>query len=158
MNKFHSEDIVSLVGRSLISGIFLAAGFGKFKDRAGTIGYMKTRNLPLAPALAPVAGAVEIGSGLALISGYRPRLAATVASLFLIPTTLIFHDFRGLQGMDRQMQQTNFLKNMAIIGGLLGIVTRGSGVISLRSRTGQKSFIKDLREELPDFQRFRKAA
>jgi len=122
---------VPLAGRVLLSLIFLAAGAGKLMDWTGTQAYMESHGMPLVPVLLVMAVLVEIGGGLAVLLGYQARWGALALLLFLIPATLIFHNFWAYDGMARQAQMQNFLKNLAIMGGLLLVVGFGPGPLSL---------------------------
>ena len=62
---------------------------------------------------------IEIGGGLMVLTGYKARYAALVIALWLIPVTLVFHHFWGIPAEQQQDQMVNFLKNVAIMGGLL---------------------------------------
>ena len=116
---------VSLAGRVLLSVIFLMSAFGKVTNWSGTGGYMAAHGLPAAPVLLALAVLFELGGGLGLLLGLQTRLAALALVVFLIPTTLVFHNFWAFQGQEQQMQMINFLKNLAIMGGLLHIVATG---------------------------------
>jgi putative oxidoreductase len=74
---------------------------------------------------------VEIGAGLALLLGYRARVAALILFLFLIPVTLTFHHFWTYTGEKQQVNQLFFMHNLALLGGLLLIMTLGAGWFSL---------------------------
>lgn len=120
-----------LIGRVLLGLIFVLAGFGKLSNPAATVGYMTAYGMPYANLLVWPAGLVELGGGILLLVGWHARWAATALILFVIPATLIFHQFWSVDAAQAQMQQINFLKNLAIIGGLLYVVAYGSGVCSL---------------------------
>lgn len=60
-----------------------------------------------------------IGAGTMLALGIMPRLASATLAATLIPTTAVGHDFWNKEGQERQQQETQFLKNLAIFGGLL---------------------------------------
>lgn len=121
----------SLLGRILLSAIFIIAGLMKIFGWSGTAAYMASKGMPLIPLFLALTILVETGGGLALLVGFRARLAALALFLFLIPTTLIFHNFWALEGAARGAQQTNFLKNLAIMGGLLMVAAFGPGPLSL---------------------------
>lgn len=110
---------VGLLGRLLISGIFVAAGIDKVRNFDGTKRYMKSKHMPMAPAMLGGAITMELGVAPVLALGLAPRFIAPVLSAFLIPTSIIFHDFWNLEGDERKMQSVNFFKNMAIVGGLI---------------------------------------
>jgi putative oxidoreductase len=57
-----------------------------------------------------------------------------ILALYLVPVTLLCHNFWAYHGMDQQMQMINFLKNLAILGGLLALASEGAGPISLDAR------------------------
>ncbi len=120
-----------LAGRILMSLIFVVSGLGKLFQLSGTAAAMATKGIPLVSVAAPLVILFELGSGLLLMVGYRTRLVALLLSLYLVPVTLLFHNFWAFQGMDQQMQMINFLKNVAILGGLLRLASDGAGGISL---------------------------
>ncbi len=87
---------------------------------------MASKGLPMTEALLALTILIELGAGLLLVLGYKARWAAFAIFLFLIPVTLIFHPFWA----DPQ-EMNSFMKNLAIMGGMLYIVTYGSGPYSL---------------------------
>lgn len=119
-----------LAGRLFLSAIFLISGSMKFIGWEGTAAYMEQHHLPMVNVLLPVAALAELAGGLALLVGCMARLASLGLVLFLIPTTLIFHNFWELSGMEAQNQMHHFLKNLAIMGGLLLIMGFGAGPLS----------------------------
>lgn len=123
-----------VVGRVLIAIIFLLSGFGKLTGFAGTAGYMANK-MPISGTvidlLLVITIAVELGGGLALVLGWRARIAALVLFLWMIPVTLIFHNFWAVPADQAMMQQINFLKNLAIMGGMLFIMANGPGPLSV---------------------------
>jgi putative oxidoreductase len=124
----------ALVGRILIAAIFVTSGFAKLTDPAGAAGYMTHVGIPNADVLVYVAGVAELLGGLALIFGFLTRLAALGLILALIPTTLLFHNFWTMEGAEAKMQMANFMKNLAIMGGLATVFAHGPGRFSVDSR------------------------
>lgn len=121
--------LLALPARLLIAAIFVFSGVGKLVAPGGTIGYIASAGLP-APTLGyAVALLVELVGGLLLIVGYRTRAVAAALALFTLATAVVFHaDFAD------QQQRVQFLKNLAIAGGLLHIVALGAGAYSFDSR------------------------
>lgn len=117
------------VSRVLLAALFLIAGIGKLSAPAGTMAYIAAAGLPVPTASYIVALLIEVGGGVLLILGYRARLVAAVMAVFAIVTALVFHSALGDAG-----QQVNFLKNLAIAGGLLQIVVNGAGAYSIDGR------------------------
>ena len=116
--------IVEILGRLLLSAIFLINGIGKIFNYEGTIQYMENFDVPgylIIPAIT-----VEILFPILLILGYYTKFSALVLSLFTLVLAVIFHmDFSN------QMQLMSFLKNIAIAGGFLIIFVYGPGKYSL---------------------------
>ena len=108
-----------IVGRLLMSLIFILSGGGKLMQFAGTASMMAGKGIPLTKLALVLSILIEIGGGLALLTGFKVRYIAPIMALWLVPVTLVFHNFWAYQGADQQMQMANFLKNVAIMGGLL---------------------------------------
>ena len=117
------ENTVTLIARILMAYIFIIAGWGKLTAYGATAGYMESMGVPA--ALLPITIVVEFGGGLALLFGFQARLAAWGLGVFSIITAFIFH------GTDDQMQQINFMKNLAMAGGLFYLMLYGAGRLSL---------------------------
>jgi putative oxidoreductase len=124
----------SLVGRSLLALIFIVSGFGKITGFAGTAAYMASKGLPFAGVLLVGAIAVEFLGGVLLVAGYKARWAAAAIFLFIIPTTIVFHNPMGLSGQEAQTQMINVMKNLAIMGGMLMLMAFGPGAWSADRR------------------------
>src|SRR5215212_12210340 len=115
------QSTVALLGRVLLSAIFVMAGYNKIMDYHGTAEHMSGQGMPAVSFLLPMAIAVEILGGLGLLVGFPTRFAAWMLFLFMIPTTAIFHNFWAMsEAQQYQMQMIQFMKNLAIMGGLLG--------------------------------------
>ncbi len=123
-----------LMGRVFITSIFLLSGFGKIADWSGTAGYMASKGMPMVSLFLIGAIVFELGGGLSVLLGFKTRTGALVLSIFLIPATLIFHNFWTLDGMEQQMQMAMFMKNFSILGGLLLLMAFGPGPISIDNR------------------------
>jgi putative oxidoreductase len=122
------QNSADLAGRVFLAAIFLLAGIDKIPGYAATQAYMLSQGVP--PGLLPLAIVLEIGAALLLIAGYFTRLAAVALAGFSLLTALLFHlDFGD------QMQQIQFMKNIAIAGGLLILAARGAGGWSLDARS-----------------------
>ena len=127
MNSFQSA--VSVLGRVLLSHIFIISGIGKAANPAGTIGYIQSVGAPLPEVAYAIALFVELVLGVALLVGYQARWAAAGIALFTLATAFLFHF-----NLADQMQQIMFLKNLTITGGLLLVVAFGAGAYSLDNR------------------------
>src|SRR5437773_2567334 len=93
-----------LAGRILISAIFVMSGFGKVMDWSRYESMMTEKHMPLVPLFLAGAIAFELIGGAALLAGFRTRWAAAALVVFLVPTTLVFHNFWAFEGGQREMQ------------------------------------------------------
>ncbi|HVP63520.1 MAG TPA: DoxX family protein [candidate division Zixibacteria bacterium] len=126
------EWIVPLA-RLLFAAIFLAAAPGHFS--AGTIAYAAKAGVPAPSILVPISGALALIGGLSILLGFRARAGAWLLVLFLVPVTFWMHRFWGLSDpAAAQMQQVNFMKNVAMLGGALLVAYFGAGPFSFDAR------------------------
>ena len=117
-------NILDLLARILISGLFLLNGIFKIKDYDVTIEWMESFGVPgtlIIPAIL-----LEIIGPVLIILGYQAKIAAGLLSLFCIATAVIFHN-----NFSDQMQLISFLKNIALAGGFLFIFINGTKDFSL---------------------------
>jgi putative oxidoreductase len=136
MNSIVSGNpVVPLVGRILIAALFLVAGVGKAMAFAATAAYMGKVGFPMPEVMTAIAIAIEVGGGILLIVGWKTRWVAWGLAIFVVIATLAAHRFWDIPDAARMMdQRTQFLKNMAIIGGLLFVAAFGPGSISVDKR------------------------
>jgi putative oxidoreductase len=119
------QKIELLLGRFLLSVIFLVSGFGKVTHWSQTAAGMAGAHLPAVQLLLVLSVMVEIVGGLLLLFGIGVRYVAVVMMLWLIPVTLVFHNFWAFRGSTMfEAQVVNFLKNLAIMGGLLVVAAQ----------------------------------
>jgi putative oxidoreductase len=97
----------------------------------GVVGYIAGKDLPMPQVLAMVAVAIELGGGILLLIGWRARWVALLFVVFVLVITPIFHNFWNVPANQVQNQQINFMKNVAIIGGMLMVVAFGPGRFSV---------------------------
>ena len=112
-------NLIDLIGRLLISALFLLSAYNKILSIDGTMGWMEGYGVPgflLYPTIA-----LEIILPLFIIIGYKARLSAGLLALFCLSTAFVFHsDFAD------QMQLIAFLKNVGLAGGFFFIVANGT--------------------------------
>lgn len=122
------QKYLPLVGRTFLAIIFIRSGIGKILDFGGTQDTIANAGLPLAFLVTVFTILFQIAGGLSLIAGYKARIGAVLLLIFLIPATLVFHN-----PIADPSQMTQFMKNLAIIGGIAMVLAYGSGPISLDS-------------------------
>jgi putative oxidoreductase len=142
------KGMIAALGRMALSLIFILAACNKLLNWEGAhqslvnaamdlVGNL--RDFPLAEKLMDdyfmpwsskllmIATAFELVGGLCLFLGIRVRLGAFLLLLLLAPATLLFHSFWWIQGAERELQMTMFLKNLSIFGALLFVLAHGRG-------------------------------
>ncbi len=120
-------DWASAIGRVGIAALFLWSGYGKLAYMDANVGYMKAYGVPAAELLIWPALVVELVAGTMLLVGWKARWAAAALALFTVPATFIFHAYWGVPADQVLNQQIHFMKNLAILGGLLSLISHGSG-------------------------------
>jgi putative oxidoreductase len=118
----HRPNLLNGIARLLLCLVFVHAVIGKLTGFAGVAQMMTAKGLPVAQALLVAAMALMAVGSVLVISGIRARLGAILLLLFLVPTTLIFHN----DVADAQ-QRIQLFKNLSIIGGLLLVADRSEG-------------------------------
>jgi putative oxidoreductase len=124
-------NVIWLIGRILIGGIFVHSGFGKLMGLGAFASMLAHAGVPLASVMAPIGAAVEFFGGLAIVFGLATRYVALLLVVFVIVATLISHRFWALPPEQQAAQLTQFAKNVAIIGGFLFVFVTGGGRFSL---------------------------
>ena len=130
MNKLY--DVSDLLGRILISVIFIMAGYSKIGGYAGTAEYMQSMGVP--GALLPLVILTELGGGILVVLGLFTRLSAVALAGFSVLAGLLFH-FKP----DDQMQMMILMKDVAMGGGFLVIAAHGAGAFSLDAWRAKKA-------------------
>ena len=124
-------DLLLLIGRVLLGGIFVLSGYGKLMGLSAFAASLEKNGVPFASVMAPIGASVEFFGGLAVVLGIETHYAALLMIAFVIVATLISHRFWEFQDAARRMQQAQFSKNMAIIGGLVLLFAAGRGRLAL---------------------------
>jgi len=125
MEKF--APYLILIGRVLLSIIFIQSGWGKIFGYAGTVEHMNAAGVP--GALLPLVILTELGGGLLVLLGLFTRWWAIALAGFCVLAALFFH-----WHPEDQMQMINFMKNITIAGGFLVLAGAGPGALALDNR------------------------
>lgn|SRR5438046_74577 len=113
------------IARGALALIFLLNGLGVV-DQTRAASELVAHGAPaaLVPLLMTGGRVLQIVAGAALVIGWHERVAAALLALFLVPATLTAHDFWAYRGPELQGQLVNFLKNVAMVGGLCFVAFR----------------------------------
>lgn len=120
MNALYKYDnFYAPAGRIVVGAFFLMAGVSKLMGIAGTAGYISSVGLPMPTLLAWAAGLYLVAAGGALITGYQAKCAALTLAAYTLLVSFLFHAPGSWAADESGMQQLMFMKNLAIMGGLL---------------------------------------
>jgi putative oxidoreductase len=125
------SDSWMLLGRILLGGIFVVSGYGKLMGLAAFAASLEKNGVPFASTLAPIGACVEFFGGLAIVIGLEVRYVALLMIAFVIVATAISHRFWQFEGAARHAQETNFSKNVAIIGAFVLLHAAGGGRVAI---------------------------
>jgi len=129
MTKF--EEFAAPAGRLLISLIFVVSGLNKITAYDATQGYMEA--MGVSGALLPIVIIAEVVFGLAVIIGFKTRIAALALAGFSILSGILFHGDFGDQN-----QMIMLMKNLTIAGGFILLAAHGAGSHSLDDRLANR--------------------
>ena len=126
--------LIRRLGRELLAPMFVTGGLDALRHPEPKAAKAATVTAPLAeifglpddPVLfVQVNGAVQVVGGALLAMGRAPRLAALALAASLIPTTIAGHRFwTETDPSARAAQRIQFMKNAAMLGGLLVVVSQ----------------------------------
>jgi len=122
---------LALVARILLAAIFISAGFSKIMGFDGVTAYIASRGLPIPMIIAGLTIALEIVGGLAIIVGYKVRIAGLLLALFTLLAALLFHNFWTFPPEQVYLQNIMFMKNLSMAGGLFLLTIFGAGGYSI---------------------------
>jgi putative oxidoreductase len=111
------------LGRVLLSGMFIRGGYNAVKDPGHRVELTEKSGLPQPEMLVKLDGALMVIGGVMLALGIKPKHAALLLAACLIPTTFVGHNFWAQESEQAKDQQlTQFMKNVAMLGGLISIL------------------------------------
>lgn len=127
--------LIVLLGRIFYSAIFILGGIDNLVD-AKAVSYAASAGIPFPSVLVPLAGLVALLGGMSILLGLKAKIGGWLLVLFLVPVTLMMHNFWAVADPQmRMMQMINFEKNLSLLGGAILIAYFGSGPLSLE-KTG----------------------
>jgi putative oxidoreductase len=122
----NAMDWVALLGRVLMSAIFIHSGYGKAMSPSATMAMMGHEGLPLPGAAYAVAVIIELGGGVLFLFGFRARVVGLALAAWCIATAMVAHYHPNDAG-----QMIHFMKNVCMAGGFLQVVAFGAGRFSV---------------------------
>jgi putative oxidoreductase len=125
------DAMILLLGRVALGAIFLKSGLLKLLALGAFAASLAQRGIPQSGTWALIGALVECGGGLLIVTGTRTREAARLMILFVIVASGISHRFWEFADAARRAQESQFFKNLSIIGGFLLLYMTGGGRFSL---------------------------
>jgi putative oxidoreductase len=119
------DRLVLSLARLLVAPLFLLAGLGKLGDPAGFAAGLAGFGMPLPALVAWALIALEIGGAIILVIGWQARAAALALAVFTVAASFVAHAFWTMPAEQVDAQRSQFLKNLAVAGGLLALMLAG---------------------------------
>lgn len=126
-----SEDVILLLGRVALGVIFVKSGAQKLMALGAFAASLASRGIPQSSMWAVIGATVEFIGGILILTGMRTRYASLLMITFVIVATAISHRYWEFVDAARRTQESQFFKNLAIIGGFLLLFASGPGRFSL---------------------------
>lgn len=134
-----SDDLILLAGRLALGVIFVKSGFQKLMGLSAFAASLAGRGVPASSFWAVVGATVELVGGILIVTGWKTRYASLLMILFVIVATGIAHRFWDFaEPAARRAQESQFFKNVAIMGGFLVLYVVGAGRIALDAVLGRR--------------------
>ncbi len=108
-----------MLGRILLGLYFLVPGLRKVTGSADAVAYMQAHDIPFAAPLLWLSAFVNIAGGLCLITGRYVKLVSYGFVVYILLVNFLLHNFWAMEGDMVAHETQNFVKNLAIMAGLL---------------------------------------
>lgn len=125
------DEVILLLGRVALGAIFIKSGIQKLLTLGAFAASLAQRGVPQSDTWAVIGATVEFVGGILIVTGFQTRYASLLLILFVIVATGISHRFWEFADAARRAQESQFFKNLAIIGGFLLLYVAGGGRFSL---------------------------
>lgn len=125
------DEVILLLGRVALGAIFIKSGIQKLLTLGAFAASLAQRGVPQSDTWAVIGATVEFVGGILIVTGFQTRYASLLMILFVIVATGISHRFWEFADAARRAQESQFFKNLAIIGGFLLLYVTGGGRFSL---------------------------
>jgi uncharacterized membrane protein YphA (DoxX/SURF4 family) len=110
-------EIAFLIGRIVVGLYWLNSAIAHFAQTKSMVPYAKMKNVPLAEIAVPGTGMLLLVAALSILTGIYPVIAVTALVVFLVPVTIMMHNFWTVEDpMARMNEMIMFTKNMALLG------------------------------------------
>ena len=129
------EHLMTTTGRALLGIYFILPGITKITDFEGNSQYMADHGMVMIPAFLLLTIVIQVGGGVAMVVGYKTKIIAFILAGLTLVISIVMHNFWTMEPSLQTSHETqNFVKNMAIMAGLLVAAGLGGGTWSLDAR------------------------
>ena len=125
------QDVIVLLGRIALGAIFVKSGLQKLMALGVFAASLANRGVPQSSVWAVIGATVEFVGGILIVTGLRTREASLLMVVFVVVATGISHRYWEFADAARRLQESQFFKNLSIIGGFLLLFATGSGRFGL---------------------------
>jgi putative oxidoreductase len=125
------DETILLIGRLALGAIFLKSGLQKLLALSAFAASLAQRGVPASSTWAVIGATVEFVGGILIVTGLRTREASLLMILFVVVATGISHRFWEFAEAARRAQESQFFKNLSIIGGFVLLFVTGGGRYSI---------------------------
>jgi putative oxidoreductase len=125
------RDWAALVGRALLSALFIMSGFEKIGGFAGSVAYAQNAGLPMPQVAVAIALVIELVGGLMVLFGFKARIGALAIAVFTLVAAFAFHRYWTLPADKQIVPYLFFWKDLAMAGGMLMVAAFGPGRLSV---------------------------
>lgn len=134
------ENLSTTTGRVLLGLYFIIPGITKITGYDGTVQYMADHGMTFIPFFLILTIIIQIGGGLSLVAGYQTKVIAFLLAGLTLVISMVLHDFWTMPAGELQTghETQNFVKNMAIMAGLLAVAGLGGGTWSLDRKLAKR--------------------
>lgn len=139
INHSKLNSSLNLVARILLASLFLSAGISKITNFQVINDLVSSIGIPYANIWTALVLILEIAGSIAIILGYKARIAAVLLGVFTLITAFLFHNYWAAPIEQQYVQQLLFLKNISIAGGLFLLASFNSGEWSLDNQLKLKA-------------------
>ena len=116
----------SLLGRALYSGVLAYMAIDGFQNNEKRVEIARERGVPLPEVAVPAVTAMLLVANVGILLWKFPRASAWALIVFFLGTSPGIHHFWKMEGKERQANKINFLKNMALLGGAILLLSEAS--------------------------------
>jgi putative oxidoreductase len=110
------DGVALLIGRVIVGGVFLWAAVDNLLELDAKSGYAASKGVLAPTALVTLASLVLLAGAISILVGFRPPLGVLAIVAFLVPVTLMMHNFWALTGLQQILELHNFQGNVIMLG------------------------------------------